>query len=103
MFLVFLHMLELCSLYIRLAICFIFFHIGMKKHTFYSNDIKFNIYAELLTRTDPPVLRCGVNREVANKFDVPMRTVQDIWHKGQSDGLQAIKNKLAGVVDRKRI
>jgi hypothetical protein len=54
-------------------------------------------------RTDPPTLRRGVTREVANKFDVPMRTVQDIWHKGQSGGLQAIKNKLAGVVNRKRI
>jgi AraC-like DNA-binding protein len=44
-----------------------------------------------------------VTREVANKFDVPLRTVQDIWHKGQSGGLQEIKNKLAGVVGRKRI
>jgi hypothetical protein len=81
MFLVFLHVIEFCTLYIRLAICFGFFRIGMKKRTFYPNDVKFNIYAELLVRTDPPVLRRGVTREVANKFDVP--TMQDIWHKGQ--------------------
>jgi hypothetical protein len=44
-----------------------------------------------------------VTREVANKFDVPLRTMQDIWHKGQPDGLQEIKNKLAEVVGRKKI
>jgi hypothetical protein len=80
-----------------------FFRIGTKKRTFYPNDVKVAIYAELLARTDPPTLRRGVTREVANKFDVPLRTVQGIWHKGQSGGLQEIKNKLAGVVGRKRI
>jgi hypothetical protein len=67
-------MLELC--------CIKFFHIGTKKQTFYPNDVNVIIYAELLTRTDPPTLRRGVTREVINKFDVPLRTVQDIWHKG---------------------
>jgi hypothetical protein len=92
---VFFDMLELC--------CIKFFRIGTKKWTFYLNDVKVVIYAELLARTNPPTLRRGVTREVANKFDIPLRTVQDIWHKGQSDGLQEIKNKLAGVVGRKRI
>jgi hypothetical protein len=54
-------------------------------------------------RADPPILYRRVTREVANKFDVPLRTMQDIWHKGQPDGLQEIKNKLAGVVGRKKI
>jgi hypothetical protein len=80
-----------------------FFHIGTKKRTFYPNDVKVAIYAELLARIDSPTLRRGVTIEVANKFDVPLRTVQDIWHKGQSGGLQEIKNKLVGVVGRKRI
>jgi hypothetical protein len=88
-------MLELC--------CINFFCIGTKKRTFYPNDVKFAIYVELLARTDPPVMYRGVTREVANKFDVTLRTVQDIWHKGKSDGLQEIKNKLVGVVGRKRI
>jgi hypothetical protein len=91
---VFFDMLELC--------CIKFFRIGTKKQTFYPNDVKVAIYAELLARTDPPTLRCGVTREIANKFDVPLRTVQDILHKGQSGGLQDIKNKLIGV-GRKRI
>jgi hypothetical protein len=71
--LVFFVMLELC--------CIKFFRIGTKTRTFYPNDVKFAIYTELLVRTNPPVLYRGVTREVVNKFDVPLRTVQDIWHK----------------------
>jgi hypothetical protein len=44
-----------------------------------------------------------VTKEDANKFDVPQRTVQNIWNKGRSGGLQAIKNKLARIVSCKRI
>jgi hypothetical protein len=80
------------------------FCIGTKKRTFYHNDVKFAIYTELLVRTDPPVLYREVTREVTNKFDVPLiRIVQDICYKGQSGGLQEIKNKLVGVVGCKRI
>jgi hypothetical protein len=93
--LVFFVMLELC--------CIKNFQIGTKTRTLYPNDVKFAIYTELLVRTNPPVLYRGVTREVVNKFDVPLRTVQDIWHKGQSSGLQEIKNKLVGVVGHKRI
>ncbi|TVU38966.1 hypothetical protein EJB05_12363, partial [Eragrostis curvula] len=74
-----------------------------KKRRFYSDDEKTAIYAELLARTDPSVLHHGVTREVATKFDVPLRTVQKIWQKGQVGGIEAIKNKLANNVGRKRI
>ncbi|GJN38312.1 hypothetical protein PR202_gb27342 [Eleusine coracana subsp. coracana] len=43
-----------------------------RRRRFYPNKLKFAIYAELLARTDPPILRRGVTREVANRFDVPL-------------------------------
>jgi hypothetical protein len=95
---------ELCSLLLQIGLfvsCF--FRIGTKKRTFHSNDVKFAIYTELLARTDPPVLHHEVTSEVANKFDVPLLTVQGIWHKDESVGLQAIKNKMPRAVGRKRI
>ncbi|TVU45940.1 hypothetical protein EJB05_05450, partial [Eragrostis curvula] len=55
-----------------------------KKRRFYKDDEKLAIYAKLLSRTDPPVLHQGVSRAVAQKFGVPVRTVQNIWHKGQA-------------------
>jgi hypothetical protein len=87
---VFFDMLELC--------CLKFFRIGTKKRTFYPNDVKVAIYAELLARTDPPTLRHGVTREVANKFDVPLRTVQDIWHKRQSVVYKRLRTSWQGLL-----
>jgi hypothetical protein len=43
------------------------------KRRFYSDDLKITIYLELLAKTDPPSLRHGVSKGVAQKFDVPLR------------------------------
>jgi len=50
-----------------------------KKRRYYDDKLKMSIYCELLSRTDPPVLRRGVSKAVATKFQVPLRLVQSIW------------------------
>ena len=75
----------------------------MKKRRFYSDDLKISIYLDLLAKTDPPVLHHGVSREVALKYGVPQRLVQQVWRNGQDHGIQGIKNKHARNCDRKRI
>lgn len=75
-----------------------------RKRTFYPDDFKISIYLELLAKTNPPVLRRGVSKEVAQKFGVPPRVVQRIWRQGQdAGGLCGVVNKLTKNCGRKRI
>ncbi|GJN36539.1 hypothetical protein PR202_gb25410 [Eleusine coracana subsp. coracana] len=69
----------------------------------YANNEKFAIYGELLARTAPPVMHHGVVKEVAAKYGMPVRTVQKIWHKGQSGGFDGLKDKRKGNSGRKKI
>ncbi|CAL4943380.1 unnamed protein product [Urochloa decumbens] len=73
------------------------------KRRFYSDDLKMAIYLELLAKTDPPILRRGVSKGVARKFDVPLRVVQSIWKKGQASGINGVVNKWSKKCGRKRI
>jgi len=73
------------------------------KRRFYSDDLKISIYLELLAKTDPPILRRGVSKGVARKFDVPLRVVQSIWKNGQAGGINGVVNKWARNCGRKRI
>jgi len=73
------------------------------KRRLYSDDLKISIYLELLAKTDPPILRRGVSKGVARKFDVPLRVVQSIWKNGQAGGINGVVNKWARNCGRKRI
>ncbi|GJN32111.1 hypothetical protein PR202_gb20585 [Eleusine coracana subsp. coracana] len=57
----------------------------------------------LLARTDPPILHHGVLKEVATMFDMPVRTCQKIWHKGQAGGFDGLKDKRPKNSGRKKI
>ncbi|KAL6838641.1 hypothetical protein ACP4OV_031355 [Aristida adscensionis] len=77
---------------------------NVKRRRYYSDDLKVAIYLELLAKTDPPVLRRGVSKQVAHKFDVPLRLVQQVWRNGQDyGGIEGVKNKLVNNCGRKRI
>jgi hypothetical protein len=65
--------------------------------------LKIAIYLELLAKTDPPILRHGVSKGVARKFDVPLRVVQSIWKNGQEGGINGVVNKWSRNCGRKRI
>ena len=78
------------------------FPTGTNQH-FCSSDLKISIYLELLAKTDPPILRRGVSKGVARKFDVPLRVVQSIWKNGQAGGINGVVNKWARNCGRKRI
>jgi len=74
-----------------------------KKRKFYPDDLKIAIYLDLLSKTDPPILRRGVSKSVSEKFDVPLRVVQSIWKNGQDGGIQGIVNKYSKNCGRKRV
>ncbi|XP_021306339.1 uncharacterized protein LOC110431559, partial [Sorghum bicolor] len=74
-----------------------------KKRKYYPDDLKINIYLELLARTDPPILRRGVTKAVSEKFGVPLRVVQQIWQNGQSGGIKKIVNQYSSNCGRKRV
>jgi hypothetical protein len=65
--------------------------------------LKIAIYLELLTKTDPPILRRGFSKGIARKFDVPLRVVQSIWKNGQEGGINGVVNKWSKNCGRKRI
>jgi hypothetical protein len=73
------------------------------KRRFYSDDLKITIYLELLAKTDPPSLRRGVSKGVAQKFDVPLRVVQSICKNGQAGVINGVVNKWSKNCGRKRI
>jgi hypothetical protein len=65
--------------------------------------LKIAIYLELLAKTDPPRLKHGVSKYVADKFEVPLRVVQKIWKKGKDGGINNVVNKWSKNCGRKRI
>ena len=56
-----------------------------------------------MAKTDPPILRRGVSKGVARKFDVPLRVVQSIWKNGQTGGINGVVNIWSKNCGRKRI
>ncbi|GJN05469.1 hypothetical protein PR202_ga23095 [Eleusine coracana subsp. coracana] len=75
-----------------------------RKRRYYSDTLKVAIYLDLLAKTDPPVLRPGVSKQIAQKFNVPLRTVQSVWRKGQDyGGAEGVKNKFVENCGRKRV
>lgn len=88
---------------IQFLVLLMFADSSIKKRRHYSNDVRIAIYLELLAKTDPPVLRHGVTRQVAEKFGVPERVVRRIWRNGQdAGGIAGVKNKLSNC-GRKRV
>ncbi|CAL4949559.1 unnamed protein product [Urochloa decumbens] len=77
--------------------------IDVRKRKHYPDDLKIAIYLDLLSKTDPPVLRRGVTKSVSEKFGVPLRVVQTIWKNGQDGGIQRIVNKYSKNCGRKRV
>lgn len=70
--------------------------LNKRKRRFYPDDLKIAIYLELLSKIDPPKLRRGVSKKVAQKFNVPLRVVQLIWSNGQDyGGLDGVINKMS--------
>ncbi|KAL6641744.1 hypothetical protein ACP70R_019925 [Stipagrostis hirtigluma subsp. patula] len=77
---------------------------NVRKRRYYPDDLKVAIYLELLAKTDPPVLHRGVSKQVAQKFGVPQRAVQQVWRNGQDyGGIEGVKNKLLNQCGRKRM
>jgi len=74
-----------------------------KKRKYYPDDLKINIYLELLERTDPSILCRGVTKAVSEKFGVPLRVVKQIWQNGQSGGIKKIVNQYSSNCGQKRV
>ncbi|KAF2944407.1 hypothetical protein DAI22_02g140100 [Oryza sativa Japonica Group] len=68
--------------------------INIKRRRHYPPDVKRTIYAKLLEKSNPGMMKEGVTKSVANEMGVPLRVVQRVWrHRQIGDGIEAFESK----------